>query len=107
MLTMELLKMKYRPADSMRLARKCPHGRDAFVGSISCKECIFHEREDDLYVKCSFTSQKWEYMVVKSTVFLDSKAIDKYGNDGWELVTVLSLHIAWHYHFKRPLTEVK
>ena len=107
MLTMELLKIKSRNGNNFEMTRKCPHGISAYVGSAGCSECIFHEKHDDRYVKCSFTSQKWEYMVVKSATFLDSKAIDKYGADGWELVTVLSLHIAWHYHFKRPLTEVK
>lgn len=45
----------------------------------------------------------WEYLVVEET--LQVADLNKYGDDGWELVAVVSPgHFVLHYFFKRTGT---
>lgn len=104
---MEILKIKYRKGSSFELSRKCPHGMEGMVGSTRCSQCVFHDTHNNSYVKCSFEPDKWRYKILKSPKFLSEKDLDAMGKDGWELVSIMEMGTFWHYHFKKPVTEIK
>lgn len=104
---MEILKIKYKKGSSFELSRKCPHGMEGKVGSSWCSKCVFNEGHDDSYVKCSFEPDKWQYKILKSPKFLSEKDLGAMGKEGWELVSVMEMGTFWHYHFKKPVTEIR
>lgn len=47
---------------------------------------------------------RWDYLVIEEK--LDQAALSDLGQQGWELVAVVSPgHFVLHYFFKRPLTD--
>ena len=50
---------------------------------------------------------KWEYKTKYNEFRLSDKALDEFGQDGWELVSLTQdvLYKTWSYVFKRPIRE--
>ncbi len=51
--------------------------------------------------------QRWEYLALTTASELRTEHLNRYGEDGWELVSTVPVGIGTTYYvFKRPRSEV-